>query len=254
MREFAIYNPEDFGMHGAPARDEAYVILQDIVTKKQYLSYVITEDIDSPPMIDIDTMEETYVDLSDKRAVFEHIMMRKDGTIMMDEAEEIMLSEKQNELLAYPSTLYTTQGRFVTLNNDSMTVLFERDLTLEGIPAVKLDYVKTTNLIKERYPDLLRGTHERYGNKYPYFPFAKYYEHNDKMVIFMTKSQVMNINPKILSGDIPFYKNYFLAEKWDISNTYGVCIIDEKSENLRLISPKALTQYIKAERYKEEER
>ena len=31
MREFAIYDPEEFGMHGgSPAADEAYVIIKDL--------------------------------------------------------------------------------------------------------------------------------------------------------------------------------------------------------------------------------
>lgn len=253
MREFAIYDPEEFGMYGSPAGDEAYVILKDIHTNKTYLTYIMTEDIDAPPVIDLDSMEEIVIDLEDRSPVISHISMRKDGTVMMDNAEKIVLSEKQSEILAYPSTLYTMQGRMVTLDNESGTTVFERDMTLEGIPSVKLDYMRATKAIKDKYPDLLMSTHERYGNKYPYFPFAKYYDTMDKAVVFMTKEQVMNLNPYILRGEIPFYQNFFLAEKWDINNTYGVCIIDEKDYNLRLISPKSLGQYISQEKTKRED-
>ena len=36
MREFAIYDPQEFGMSGSPAGDEAYVILKDLNTNKSY--------------------------------------------------------------------------------------------------------------------------------------------------------------------------------------------------------------------------
>lgn len=248
MREFSLYNPEDFGMYGAPAGDESYVILKEHNTNKAYLTYIITDDMDAPPMIDIDSMEEIHTIFEDKSPIFEHISMRKDGTIMMDTESEIVLNEKQNEMLAYPSTLYTLNGRYVTNYNSESTVVFKKDLTLEGVPAIKLDYQKVVNTIKERYPDLLKMTHERYGNKFPYFPFAKYFEDMDKMVVFMTKSQVMDLNAGIIDGSIPFYKNYYLAESWDKNNVYGVCIIDENSYKLRLISPKILGKWREEER------
>ena len=178
--------------------------------------------------------------------------MRQDGTVMMDPAKEIVLNEMQNELLAYPSTLHTLEGRYVTQFNDESTIIFKKDLTLEGIPAIKLDYQKAVNTIKERYPDLLKTTHERYGNKFPYFPFAKYFEDMDKMVVFMTRSQVMELNDGIIKGEIPFYKNYYLAENWDVNNVYGVCIIDDDSYKLRLISPKALDKWREAEKNNQE--
>ena len=252
MREFALYNPTDFGMYGAPAGDEAYAILRDLNTDKAYLTYIITEDMDAPPIIDIDSMEEIHTVFDDKTPVFEHISMRQDGTVMMDPAKEIVLNEMQNELLAYPSTLHTLEGRYVTQFNDESTIIFKKDLTLEGIPAIKLDYQKAVNTIKERYPDLLKTTHERYGNKFPYFPFAKYFEDMDKMVVFMTRSQVMELNDGIIKGEIPFYKNYYLAENWDVNNVYGVCIIDDDSYKLRLISPKALDKWREAEKNNQE--
>ena len=61
MREFALYNPTDFGMYGAPAGDEAYAILRDLNTDKAYLTYIITEDMDAPPIIDIDSMDPALV-------------------------------------------------------------------------------------------------------------------------------------------------------------------------------------------------
>ena len=248
MREFAIYDPEEFGMHGgSPAADEAYVIIKDLNSDKSYLTYIITEDIDAPPVIDLDSLEEIQVDYEEKQPAISHISMRKDGTIIMDSAEEIFLNEKQNELLAFPSTLFTLEGRMVTQYNGEYSTLFTKDLTLEGIPATKLDYTKTTHVIKERYPELLKMTHERYGNKFPYFPFAKYYEDKEKLVVFVTKKQALQMNDEIISGNIPFYKNYYLAESWDINNTYGVCIIDEETYKLRLISPKSLNQYKETE-------
>lgn len=252
MREFELYNPTDFGMYGAPAGDEAYAILRDIHTGKAYLTYIITDDMDAPPVIDLDSMEEIHTVFEDKTPVFEHISMRKDGTIMMDPDKEIVLNETQNEMLAYPSTLYTLEGRYVTQFNDESTIIFKKDMTLEGIPAVKLDYQKVVNTIKERYPDLLKTTHERYGNKFPHFPFAKYYEDMDKMIVFMTSSQAMNLNDGIIKGQIPFYKNYYLAENWDINNVYGVCIIDDNNYKLRLISPKALEKWREGEKNNQE--
>ena len=248
MREFEIYDPQDFGMTGVPAGDEAYAVLRDIHSGKMYLTYIITEDLDSPPVIDLDSMEEFREDCEDIAPVFNHICMRKDGTIVMDNAEQIVLSEKQNRLLAFPSTLSTLEGRLVTQENDGSITLFTRDLTLEGIPAVKLDYKRVTETIKEKFPSLLAPTHERYGNNFPYFPHGKYFEEKDKMVIFVTKGQVMQMNQKMLDGEIPFYMNYYLAEKWDVNTTYGVCIIDEDDYNLRLISPKVLSAWRDNER------
>lgn len=243
MREFSLYNPSDFGMYGAPAGDESYVILKDLNSDKSYLTYIVTDDIDAPPEIDLDSMEEIKADYEGKTPVINHISMRKDGTIMMDSAEEIVLSELQNEMLAYPSTLYTLEGRYVTQFNNESTTIYKKDLTLEGVPAVKLDYKRVVETIKEKYPDLLKMTHERYGNRFPYFPFAKYFEDMNKMVVFMTKNQALNLNEGLLDGSIPFYKNYYLAESWNTENVYGVCIIDEESYKLRLISPKGLTKY-----------
>ncbi len=243
MREFSIYDPTKFGMYGAPAGDESYVILKDIHSGRSYLTYIITEDLDAPPVIDLDSMEEIEVDYTEQSPVIEHVSMRKDGTIVIDPAEEIYLNEKQNRILAYPSTLFTLQGRYVTEFNDETTALFEKDLTLEGVPSVKLDYKRVVESIKEKYPDMLKMTHERYGNKFPYFPFAKYYEDIGKMIVFITSSQAMNLDKGILEGRIPFYKNYFLSENWNINNTYGVCIIDDNNYNLRLISPKGLGKW-----------
>ncbi len=254
MREFSVYDPSDFGLHGTPAGDEAYVILKDLNNNKSYLTYIVTDDMDAPPVIDLDSMEEIVIDTDDKTPVFAHISMRKDGTVMMDSGNEIILNEKQNMMMAYPSTLYVLEGRFVTPYNDESTTVFQKDLTLEGIPAIKLDYKRVVETIKERYPDLLKNTHERYGNKFPYFPFAKYYEDMDKMVVFLTRSQTMNLHEGIVKGQIPFYKNYYLAENWNINNVYGVCIIDENEYSLRLISPKGLSKWQENEKNKESEK
>lgn len=243
MREFAVYDPQDFGMSGTPADDEACVVLRDINNGKTYLTYIYTEDLDSPPTIDLDSIEEIISDIEEKRPVINHICMRKDGTVVMDSAEEIVLSERQNKLLAYPSTLFTLEGRMVTQENSGSITLFNKDLTLEGIPATKLDYKRVSETIKEKYPDLLAPTHETYGNRFPYFPHAKYFEDKDKMVVFVTKQQVMQMDQRLLNGEIPFYNNYYLAEKWDINTTYAVCIIDEKDYKMRFISPKALESW-----------
>lgn len=252
MREFSLYDPTDFGLYGNPAGDEAYVILKDLNNDKTYLTYIIIDDIDAPPMIDLDSMEEVVVDMENKTEVFKHIAMRKDGTVMMDPAEEIFLNEAQNRLMAYPSTLHTLEGRFVTQFNNEGPTIYKKDLTLEGVPAVKLDYKRVVDTIKEKYPALLQMTHERYGNRFPYFPFAKYFEEMKKMVVFMTKSQAMELNESIINGQIPFYRNYYLAENWDINNVYGVCIIDENQYSLRLISPKGLSKWREEEKNNQE--
>ena len=244
MREFAVYDPQDFDLNGSPAEDEAFAILKDLNTGKLYLTYIYTEDYDTPPKIDLDCIEEIHIEElelgNSKAPCISHICMRKDGTVVMDEAEYIKLDDKQNDILARPCTLFTLNGKYVAEYNEGGETSFYQDLTLEGVKAVKLDFKKTIDAISGIHQDMIKPTHERYGNKFPYFPFGKYYEEEEQMVVFITSSQLKQMDDRLLKGEIPFYQNFFLADKWDINTTYAVCVVDEKTYNARLLNPKSL--------------
>lgn len=242
MREFSIYNPEDFELQGSPAPDEAYAVLRDKSDNKYYTAYIYTDDIDAPPQIDIESMEEIQpvADIDRMEPVFRHISMRKDGTIVMDNAENISLTSIQNDILARPSTIFTLEGRYVTEANDGGSVVLYKDLTLEGTPAQKVDTQKAIDAISDIHPDLLKNTHERYGNTFPYFPFGKYFEKEDQMIVFITTTQLLKMDDKLLKGEVPFYQNFYLAEKWDINTAYAVCVLDDHNYKARLLRPSSL--------------
>ena len=85
--------------------------------------------------------------------------------------------------------------------------------------------------MKEKYPALLETTHVRYGNTPPFYPFAKYYESKDKTIVFVARSQIPELSDSLLNGDIPYYYDFFTDVKWDNSNIYGICVVDDSRED-----------------------
>lgn len=254
VREFTIYDPQEYGMSGSPAYDEAYVILHDENLGKSYLAYVYTSDFDSPPEIDIDTMQEITGDLELKEPVMKNVFMQRNGEIVLKEyGRDFILSDQQNELLARPSVINTESGRYVTERNDGGAVLFSKDLTLEGIRPEKLDMRAFSEAVRKKNPKLTEMTHERYGNKYPYFPNAKYYEETNEMIVFVTRAQIQEIEDMTLTGKAPLYSNIFTGEKWDINNVSAVCVVDEKTYDVWIMNPALLKEWKdKDPRYNEE--
>ena len=243
MREFTIYDPKNYGMSGSPAYDEAYVILHDVNLNKSYLAYVYTTDYDSPPEIDIDTMQE-LTGLELKNPVMEHVYMQRDGEVILkDYGGDMVLNEAQNDLLARPSVIRTEKGRYLTERNDGGAVLFSKDITLDGITPEKLDMRAFAEAVRKKSPKLTEMTHERYGNKYPFFPNAKYFEDTNEMIVFVTRSQIQEIDDSTLRGTAPLYQNVYTGEKWNVHNITAVCVVDEKTYDVWIMNPSLLKEW-----------
>ena len=250
MQEFRVFNPEDFGMYGSPADTEAYAILEKLdsfgnPTGKAYLTYIGSDDFMDAPMADLDAVEEIEIDTSGKTPVFDHLFMQKNGTIVLDDAQdEIALNERQNDILGIPYCIRTRSARYETEYNDGGAAVFGRDLTLDGIQPVRLNMRKFIEAVNEKYPALLENTHSRYGNTPPYFPNGKYFEDREKMIVFVTMSQLGTISDDMLQGKVPLYYDYNLGEKWTAENTYGICVIDDRTDkySVRLVRPEKVLE------------
>jgi hypothetical protein len=255
MREFQIYDPTEYGMSGSPAFDEAYVLLHDINLDKTYLAYIYTSDYDTPPEIDLDTMQELTGDIELNNPVMRHICMKRNGEVVLDDqGTDIMLSESQNRLLAYPSVLITDKGRYLTEKNDSGAVHYTKDLTLDGITPKKLDMRAFTEAVNKISPVLTHLTHERFGNRYPMFPNAKYYDETGQMYVFVTRGQIQEISDETLKGKAPLYYNAYTGDEWTVNNVTAVCVIDENTYDAWLIKPQMLLEWKEKDpRYKREE-
>lgn len=257
MQEYRIFDPEDFGMYGSPAETEAYAIMEKLdsfgnPTGKAYLAYIGCEDFMDAPMVDLDAIEEIEIDTEGKTPVFEHIYMQRNGGIVLDDADEkdqVSLNERQNDILANPYCVRTRNARYETEDNRGGTIIFDRDLTLDGIQPARLNMRKFIEAVNDKFPALLENTHSRYGYQPPFFPCAKYFEDREKMVVFVAMSQLDDISDDMLTGKVPLYYDYNLGEKWTAENTYGICVIDDRTDKytVRLVRPETLLD-IKRER------
>ncbi len=250
MHTYRMFDPEDFGYYGSPAEDESFVLMEaldddGIPMGIGILTYISCEDYELPPMIDKQNTVVIEIEDTDAEPIIPLLRIEEDSTITLaNDGDELVLNEVQNDMLARPRCIYTNAGKMEVEQNDGGTILLTKDLTMDGLPPVKLDPKKAINAIKEKAPALLEHTHQWFGNRPPLYPHAKYFEDRDKMVVFIAKSQIPMIDDRVLEGRIPYYYDYRLAEKWDNSNIYGICIVDDTKEHfsMNLVAPSRMPE------------
>lgn len=237
QKKYRVFDPADFGLYGRPAEDESYALLEELDGSGQpvgtaYLTYIGNEEFTDPPTVDFCNFEPFEFHSEGKAPVFDEITVFDTGRVILGmSGNPITLSAKQNELLGTPYCIQTCSSRYNTEFNDGGVTEFKKDLTLEGIQPVKLNGKYCIEAMKEKYPALLETTHVRYGNTPPFYPFAKYYESKDKTIVFVARSQIPELSDSLLNGDIPYYYDFFTDVKWDNSNIYGICVVDDSRED-----------------------
>lgn len=242
---YNVYEPGLFGLHGSPDVDESLAVLAEVKdgaeTGNALLCYIYRSDPSDPPMADLDMAEKFVMPERDRsvRPVFENMQVNDDGTTVLQTGSRVViLSEEQERMLACPGCINTSSGKYY-IDRSEREPVYRKDESFESIPGKKLDMREFARAVSEKYPALLEKTHTYYGNTYPMFPNAKYFEDRDKMVVFIAKSQLGDVSESVLDCKVPLFRDMEREDDWDLKNTYGICIIDDTKEkySVSLISP-----------------
>lgn len=251
---YNIYPAEKFGISGVPDTDESYAVLirlndSGIETGEALAVYIVNDDPYMPPNADMATASP--VDIQNRPdgvlPTFHNVDIDDDGRMVLPvHGKTWELNREQKELMVNPQTLHTDRGEFWLSGRGGN--IMAKDESFISIPAIRMDQNEFYRVLNEKYPALLERTHTRYGERFPILPGAKYFEEQDKTVVFIAASQLKYVSEKVLDGDEVFYRDRSNGDEWDLHNTYGVCIIDDLHDpghyEAKLISPYQLDLYI----------
>ena len=252
--KYNLYPAEVFGIRGTPDIDESYAVMirldeRGIETSEAYAVYIVNDNYYMPPNADMASAQP--VDVSDRppglMPTLHNVDIDEEGRMIINiPGRTWEMTPEQEDLLVMPLCLNTDHGEYWLSGQHERVMV--RDESLSSVPAIRLDSKEFYRTMNEKYPALLERTHTFYGNRFPIFPSAKYYEGQDKTVVFIAASQLKYVSQSVLDGTEAFYRDRETGDEWNVKNTYGVCVIDDVSSKDRyeakLISPYQLDLYI----------